>query len=198
MSVEQIAKWADSADVVLVADGALNRIAHTTIPVDRVIGDLDSASHHFLENFSVHHDPSEDTSDCDKLIQFAIDEGHTELTLCSVEGDRLDHQLATLHSAAKAAISIRIAYRTGISHVLRGPGEWQLAANPDTIVSLIPISESTGVSLTGVKWPLNEMNLIPADSLSLSNRSLETTVNVSCKSGILIAMIETDGNPIWN
>ncbi len=197
MTVDQIAVWAHSADVVLVADGAINRLANSSISVHRVIGDFDSMEARHRDAYDLHHDPDDALSDCDKLLVFAEQEGYAAITLCSIEGDRLDHQLATLHSAAKSCLDVSFAYRTGLGRVLRGPGQWTFDVQLDRLFSLIPVTSSTRVSLDGVFWPLADVKLNPAENLSLSNRTTETSVNVSSASGILFAMFETDGMPCW-
>lgn len=190
MPLEQLREWTHWADVILAADSAADRLAEIGVSPDVTIGDFDSIESH-PEGFESIHDPSQESTDCDKLLWHAIALGHTEITLASIEGDRLDHMLATLHSAAKHPIDVRVALRTGVGWILCGPIDRTIETSAGQRVSLIPLSECQGVSIEGVAWPLQCAELHPIGLTSISNQSLEARIRVAIQSGIAFLYLGT-------
>jgi thiamine pyrophosphokinase len=59
--------------------------------------------------------------------------------------------------------------------------------NPGDIVSLIPWgAEVTGISTSGLRWPLREETLHPHKTRGLSNVLLGEEATISLKSGLLL------------
>src|SRR5687767_14285972 len=102
MPILLLKKWADSAQIVFAADAGLDRLLEIGIEPDVVVGDFDSVRG--LDRFRNErvHDANENSTDADKLLALAKGRGFASITLASVEGDQLDHMIATLHSAAKS------------------------------------------------------------------------------------------------
>src|SRR5512142_918080 len=95
--------WADSAEVVLAADAGADRLLEAGTRPTVIVGDLDSLSERGKRlGVEIIHVPSQDSTDCDKLLQLALTMGHGAITLASVEGDSLDHLLATVFSALRS------------------------------------------------------------------------------------------------
>lgn len=137
-------------------------------------------------------------TDCDKLLALAADLGHPSVTLIGLEGDRLDHLLGTLHSAARARVEVRLAVRDGIGHVL-SPGSYRLSALPGRRISVIPLFRCEEVELRGVRWPLTGSTLRMGEFISLSNVADEPWVELSFSSGTLVVLQEVplEELPIW-
>jgi thiamine pyrophosphokinase len=200
MPLEQIGRWARSAEVVLAADGGANSLHDLGIDADAAIGDFDSIRQEArVRPATVVYNPDQDRSDCDKLLSFAIEKGYEAVTLCNVEGDLLDHVLATLHSAAKAAITVRVALRNGIGYILKGDCKLSLPAILEARLSLVPIEPCTRVFLEGVYWSLSGQNLAPTGRLSLSNKVTESTVTVQFDSGVAVLFLfgSEYSEPTW-
>lgn len=175
----RLGEWARSADLVLAADGGADRLLAIGIVPDRTIGDLDSLRATDLPN--VEHDRDDEGSDCDKLLGLALRMGVEEITLTGIEGDRLDHVLGTLASAAKSPLRVRLALRTGLAWVLKG--DFEIPTVPGQLVSLMPLVECRPVSILDVQWPLLDVTLTPFGQISLSNRAVGNRVRVRLGSG---------------
>jgi len=200
MPLERLALWLDSADIILAADGAANTLYSCGVIPHTTVGDMDSIASstkdHQVELIQI---DDQDTSDCDKLLTFAQSRGHHELTLLCAEGDLLDHVLGNLYSAARSVLRIRFALRRGIAHVLRGPQELQIETPRDTRLSLFPIGDCTGATLTGTHWPLTNATLTPRGQTSLSNQaSGQVTVSIEQGAAILILSHPTLEQPTWD
>ncbi len=153
--------WLAWADRVVAADGGADLCRAAGREPDSIVGDLDSIS----DASGLVADRDQDSSDADKLLAYLS--GEEAVTLIGVEGDRLDHVLATLYSCARSEIQdLQIVLRTGMCFVRRGfRSEWWACTGR---VSLIPLGRCR-VTLEGVRWPLRNRVLEPLGLVSLSN-----------------------------
>lgn len=200
MPAELLRRWADSADVLLAADAGADRLLDAGATPDLILGDLDSISERARAcGAEVRHIDDQSTTDCDKLLRTAFEMGHREVTLASIEGDSLDHLIGSVYSAARAPLKVRLALRTGVAHVLHA-GAFALDTKPGRRVSLLPVLPCAGVSLQGVRWPLEEAELSPAGLVSISNEAVSETVRVSLASGtaLLVAEYPQEEMPRWS
>jgi thiamine pyrophosphokinase len=183
-----------SADGILAADGGADLVLQAGFQPEIVIGDLDSLQA-TAENFAdVRHLADQYTTDCDKLLALASELGHTEITLACVEGSRPDHALATLHSAARSNLEVRLVFRRGIGLILRPGRTYRLTAN--SRVSLLPLVPCRLKSLTGVRWPLESVVLDPLGLTSISNEG-EGPVAAELLDGAAFLFAEGPPEPTW-
>ncbi len=184
--------WALASDILVAADaGADLALQHGHVP-DAIVGDLDSVSEAALASGAeIYKFEDANTTDCDKLLAWIEAQGYDGIDLIGVEGDRIDHVLATLGSCAKSRLKIRLVLREGLGHVLR-PGFHRLKTSPGDRVSLLPISDSAGVTATHVQWPFDQARLALGGFVSVSNIALGGELEVSLESGALLVVIEHD------
>lgn len=179
LPIERLAQWASEAELLIAADGGADRLVAAGFTPHYTLGDLDSLRATGLPNVARFAD--QDTSDCDKLLDFAAALGVEHLTLTCVEGDRLDHVLATFASALRSSLEVSFALRRGPAHLVREAASFP--ATPGDRVSLMPIVPCQGVTLSGVRWPLTDSELTPLGQVSLSNEVTESQVEVSLAEG---------------
>lgn len=193
-------EWAQGADVVLAADSGADLLAEAGIVPHALIGDLDSVSPEQKGGTAkLVEDLDQETTDCDKLLTYAESQGFEEITLAAVEGDRLDHVIATVQSAAKAAIRVRLGLRRGVGWVIRGGERLFVPAREGRLVSLLPIESCRGVTLSGVQWPLENADLSPGGRSSVSNRATSSRVAVGIAEGsaLLVVELPPEEVPLW-
>jgi thiamine pyrophosphokinase len=199
MNLSLLSKWAQSADIVIAADAGLDRLLAVGVEPDFAVGDFDSATR--LEEFGRErrHAASEEETDCDKLLSLARELGFGSVTLASLEGDQLDHMLATLHSASKSPLAVRAALRTGVGWILNAGDEVNVATRPGRRVSLLPLEEVVGASLSGVKWPLADEPLHPSGRSGISNVSDSNEVAATIRNGsaFLFVGFPEKEMPLW-
>ncbi len=185
----KVNQWADSADTLYAADGAaLPLIDAGFSPV--VVGDFDSLRGHSLpDGVRSIHRPDQDFTDCDKLLSVAAEDGVSDITLVGIEGDRLDHMLATLSSAVRSSLRIRLGLRRGLGWIIR-PGRSCLPiGSAGRRCSVLPLLPCRGVSLTGVRWPLKDAELGLDGPVSISNHAVED-LQISIEEGAALLIVE--------
>ncbi len=181
--------WLAWADRVVAADGGANLCRAAGREPDAIVGDLDSIA----DPTGLVRDEDQDTSDADKLLAFLKREGVEMATLIGVEGDRLDHVLATLYSCARArAFLWPIVLRSGSVRLL-GP-ECILGQEAVGRISILPLVRSR-VSASGLKWPLQNAILDPLGLVSISNEMTEARLSVTVTEGLVALFLETESLP---
>ena len=90
------------------------------------------------------------------------------------------------------------AYVTQMELCVEGDG-WQIyplcasktfTARVGARVSLVPLKPCSGVTLTGLQFPLTNARLLPGTTRTLSNTALKNRFTVRLKSGILLVYLE--------
>jgi len=198
MPTDQLAAWARSADLVLAADGGADRLLEAGIKPRTTIGDLDSLSSVAAVPLVI-RDPDQETSDCDKLLSLAERLGHESITLCCVEGDRLEHVIGTLRSAARSVIRVRLALRRGVAWVLVGSDEVVVELEEGERVSLMPLEACAKADILGVRWPLVGVELSIDGRTSLSNEAVGGAVTARIGSGAAALIVTSPRfeSPAW-
>ena len=199
MPFSLLKKWAHSADIIFAADAGLDRLLEIGVEPAVVIGDFDSVQG--LDQFQNErvHDRDENSTDCDKLLKMAGEREIAAITLASVEGDQLDHMLATLHSAARSPLKVRIALRRGMAWILNAGDVVTVETQPGRRVSMIPLEEVRGATIRGVKWPLEDADLHPSGMTAVSNLASEKEVKAAIGSGaaLLFVSYPEEEMPLW-
>lgn len=197
MEPELLRTWAVSAEFVVAADGATDCLMAVGVRPDLIIGDLDSLTSD-TGDIDVLRDEDPGATDCDKLLRWARREGHERLTLTNIEGDLLDHVVATLSSCVAFRRNIRIALRRGVGWVFTGP--LSINVDPDARVSLLPLTPCSGVRLHGVQWPLDHAELESGGRVSISNMATDGFVQACVNRGhaFLFAEYPREEMPFWD
>lgn len=197
LPLESLKRWADTADWVVAADSGADRLLACGGRIDLLVGDLDSVSPQGERSAGeVLRIEEQDTTDCDKLLRTAAARGVKALTLTSVEGSQPDHELATLHSAARAEIEVRLAFRRGIGRIAKA-GQTVIATHPGERISLMPLTVCSGVTLSGVEWSLIDVELALGGLCSVSNVASGRRVEVRMAGGLALLYRECGPHPDW-
>lgn len=155
---------------------------------DIVLGDFDSLAPDAREGHpSARFVDASNQERCDleKAIEHVISLGATDIVIAGATGGRFDHTLT--------AASL-LLYHAGTTRVrLVGDG-WEcepvtsstdIAGAPGDTVSLIAMSPVTGVTFTGVRWPLYDETLVP-NSRGVSNKMTGNRATVTVRQGVLL------------
>ena len=189
--------WGMSAELVVAADGAADRLLEVGVRPTIIVGDMDGMRGKPGDISRLRADYAEST-DCDKLLRWVRQEGHHDLTLVSIEGDLLDHMLATLSSCVAYGRNLRIALRRGIGWVFSGA--LQINVTPGARVPPLPLHPCKGARLNGVQWPLENADLDVGGRVSISNAATDGFVQVSAAKGtaFLFAEYSVEEMPFWD
>lgn len=181
----ELLAWGREAEVLYAADaGAEVCIARGLAPV--VVGDMDSVGVD-LAGLRVVRDEDQMTTDCDKLLALvAAEHPEADLVLAGLEGDRLDHVLASLGSVARSGVRTRLLLRQGMGFVVRAGGVLSVTGWVGTRLSVLPLGRAVG-SLRGVRWGLEGADLELGGPLSVSN-VVEGDLEVESHEGVLLVV----------
>ena len=180
IDIERAASIASSCDFILAADSGAAVAAACGLVPDKIVGDLDSIdaeTRAFMESRKVPFEvyPSEkDMTDTEICVKSLPEDAQITL-VCSFSG-RPDHALSLMMLAVKEHAEGRdITLTDGVNDFIPmcGPDEISISGLQDPeslVISLIPFTEVKGVTTEGLYYKLEDSDLIPGSSYSVSNR----------------------------
>ena len=180
--------------VVIAADGALDHALAAGLVPAGLVGDMDSVSAAGLEWAARHatverHDPDKDHTDTELALMMAADLQPARLILVGA-GDRLDHVLAAIGALGQPHLTsipiIDAWWDEQWIRVLHGPGATTLELVEGSTLSLLALhGPCTGVTITGVRWPLERADLAPLVGVGVSNVAIDEHVTIRVSTGVL-------------
>ncbi|CCK79405.1 thiamine diphosphokinase [Desulfobacula toluolica] len=195
-----IARVIADAQMIICADGGAGHLKALNILPHVMIGDFDSVNPNDKQFFKEQNvkilpfPPRKNQTDSELCVSYALEKNATDITLLGVTGTRLDHTLANIFLLKKLArknILARIINKHNQIYMVTAFIE--LKGQPGDLLSVIPITEkATGVTLTGLEYPLTNANIEMGSSLGISNCFKQTTATVCIEKGILIVTKSKD------
>jgi thiamine pyrophosphokinase len=173
---------------VIAADGG----AELGVPVDLLVGDLDSVSAQTLAGIEkIERYPSEkDASDLELALAAALRLEPERILVFGGAGGRLDHLLGgLLLLAANAYAGVQVDAQIGGAavHVIRG--ERTLVGEPGELISLFAVhGPAEGVVTDGLVYPLRGEPLLPGSSRGLSNVFEASEARIGVERGVVLAV----------
>ncbi len=197
---------ADLADVI-AADGGLVRARSLGLRVDLLVGDLDSlapdlAAAAEAAGTRVHRAAvDKDESDTELALLEAVRRDATRVTvLGAFGGPRLDHALANLWLLAHpgiAGVEVTLLDAGSRASLVTapaadgGPVARRLGGPVGATISLLPLGgDVTGISTTGLRFPLRDEPLLTGPARGLSNVRTSADATVTVRRGRLL-VVET-------
>ena len=188
------AKRIPDGSVVIAADGALDHALAAGLAPAGLVGDMDSISAAGLAWAERHatverHDPDKDHTDTELALLVAAELRPARLILVGA-GNRLDHVLAAIGALGQPHLTsipvIDAWWDEQWIRVLHGPGATTLDLADGTTLSLLALhGPCTGVTITGVRWPLERAELAPLVGVGVSNVAVDEIVTVRVSTGVL-------------
>jgi thiamine pyrophosphokinase len=185
-----------SAATVVAADGGLARAAELGLDVDVVVGDLDSAPPGALAAAEaagarvVRHPVAKDATDLELALDEAVSLGAARVLVVASAGGRLDHLAASLlllSSERFATVEVDALVGGALVHVVRGSRA--LRGRAGELLTLLPLGgQATGVTTSGLAYPLAGETLEPGSTRGVSNVFTETEARVTVADGVLLAI----------
>jgi thiamine pyrophosphokinase len=187
------------SSLVVAADSGYDNARSLDVAVDVLVGDMDSISaQHLAEAVALgvtieRYPMDKDATDLEIAIDTAITRGATRIMVYGGEGGSFSHLLGNaLGLTADRWAEVNIVWKLGDAAVYRA-----LPSSPATIlttvgsiVTVLPIGDTTGVTAAGLRWGLADSYLPRGTSRGLSNVALDTDVSVSVDSGALLLIVE--------
>ncbi len=182
------------ADLIIAADSGVDTALRLGLPVDVVVGDLDSASSAGLDwarSIGARIEPHpaiKDETDLELALARAVAEAASVHVVASAQG-RLDHALANLVVLAslrwaEAAISATIDG----AHVDVVRGRRRLEGAAGDLLSLVAVGQPARVRAVGLKFPLDGSFLDPTTARGVSNVIVDPPPVVEVSTGVVLAI----------
>lgn len=195
---------------IIAVDGGLavaDRIGIS--PLTDLVGDFDTICSSILQkyldhaeemNLKVHRfNPEKDYTDTDIALKLAMSyckDEKDEIWILGATGTRLDHVLANL-------TMLLLPYQKGITtwivdahnkiRLLSGEMKVRREDQFGKYISLIPLTQCLkGVTLEGVKYPLNNHDVSLGESLLVSNEITEKEARLFIREGIALVLETKD------
>lgn len=205
-----------SAEVVVAVDSGLHLALGLGLRVDHVVGDMDSVDPSALAaaeaaGARIHvHPADKDATDLELALELVlalqrvstVDPGPTASTCPSAVvpslhvvgggGGRLDHLIGDLFLLSGPRLrSWHVSARFGgaaVSVVWPGTTR-EVRGVPGEQVSLLPVhGAASGVTTSGLRWPLVEGHLVAGTSRGISNELDESVATVSVETGTVVVV----------
>jgi thiamine pyrophosphokinase len=185
-------RWLDGADLFICADNAGHPYDHLPEVPDLVIGDFDSIAGHIINGKTgptMLHVADQDTTDGEKAILHAIDQGCTEGILLGATGGSLDHTLYNCSLLEKMADEFRLCICNEFGLTIRCDNTenfiWDLP--PKTIFSIIPFfQKAVGVTVRGAAYSMKNLNVEFGGPATVSNHIVVPPLSIKIKEGVLL------------
>ena len=184
-------------DQLIAADGGLAHLLALGLHPHVLIGDLDSvepqqaslveASGTRVARFS----PRKDQTDLELAVRLAIAEGAADILIFGALGARWDHTLANLLLLANPDFrSVRLRLVDGRQQIYVIQGEAVIDGQPGDTVSLISLQgDASGVTTTGLDYPLQRGRLAFGSTLGVSNVLLGAKATVRVEEGLVACIV---------
>jgi len=179
---------------IIAADAGMMHAAPLGLEAELWVGDFDSASPALIADAG--HVPRQafpadkDSTDGELAVRAALERGAQQMILAGGLGGQSDHAFAHLTLALGLARGGTAAFVTS-GHEEAWPlypGEHRLDAPPGSRLSIIALSDLDGLSLSGVRWPLEQRSVPLGSTLTLSN-VVAGPVRIDLASGNAIIMV---------
>lgn len=190
-------------ELVVAADSGMDFLYRTGIMPDLIVGDLDSAKSEALDYFRQFEqidmcvlNPQKDETDTEFAVRESIRRGADDITIVGGTGTRIDHVLgnvALLGIGLEENIRIRMLDEYNRVRMIDSPLVIKRQEQYGKYISLVPYSDKvTGVTLTGLKYPLTDYTMGGFNSLGISNEIIEEEASISLTSGKLLVIESRD------
>lgn len=192
-----ILQYVKQASYVMCADAGTVHVDRLDIVPDIILGDMDSIPKALLEKYIKmgveirRFNVDKDKTDSQLAIDIAFEKGFDEIILFGAVGSLPDHTVTNI------MLLESICNRQGKGLIVTDNAQLLVTKDQITItnegyerVSLIPISEKvTGVTVTGLRYELNNDVLYRADSRGTSNRFQDESARIEIKEGVLLIVM---------
>jgi len=196
------ASWIAADDYLVAADGGARHCLALGLRLDAVVGDFDSLEPVLVEQLAAagvlieRHPVAKAQTDLELAIEFALHQGATEILLMGAVGDRLDQTLANLLILAQREwlATLTLVERNQLAQLVRPGQTLILQAQVGDTVSILPVSDTvTGITYTGMRYPLINATLHLGSTRGISNEVAATPATVTITTGRLL-VIQTLAN----
>ncbi len=182
-SMELLGQLLEWSPIVIVLDSAMNRILDLNIKVDVLLGDFDRGfdPEYYKEKqypLEIVHTPNQDKTDLEKAFEYLIERNIPAVNVVWATGKRADHTITNITSIVQYRNQLKIVVLDDYSKIFLLPKRFEKWYTANTLLSLIPIGNVSGIHSENLFYPLNN------DTLTIGYRTGSS--NHVLKDGIVI------------
>lgn len=187
----QLLEW---SPLVIVLDSAIERVLELGIKIDVLLGDFDRGfdPEYYRESqypIEIVHKPNQDKTDLEKAFEYLIEKGHKAANVIWATGRRADHTITNITNVVRYREKLKIVILDDYSKVFLVPNKFEKWYTKNSVISLIPVGEVTGVSSNNLFYPLKKDTLSIGYKTSSSNHVAEDgIVTIEHSNGNLLLM----------
>lgn len=157
----QLLEW---SPLVIVLDSAMERVMQLDIKVDVLLGDFDRGFDPEIYKTSQYpieiiHTPDQNKTDLEKAFDYLIDRNIPMVNVVWATGKRADHTITNLTNITKYRDLLKIVILDDHSKVFLLPKKFEKWYTANTIISLIPIGNVTGIHTHNLYYSLQNESL---------------------------------------
>ena len=180
-------------DMVICADRGYEHARRMSLEIEALVGDFDSLGYIPDGVNTVSLPAKKDLTDTEYAIQYARKQGCRDFLLLGCTGARMDHALSNiLHLCVMLDRGERGIIIDEHSKIMITRTVIHLYEPQRTIISLIPLSPCSGVTTSGLEYPLDKSALAVGSSLGVSNVMTAERAEVKLESGTLLVIVARD------
>ncbi len=190
-------------DYVIAVDGGLSYCGILGVEPDKLVGDFDSVSDSEREAIRTLKEqiperimelPQEkDDTDMLAALKYGLELGYTDFRIYAGTGGRFDHTLANIQCLLYLKNHGATGYMvdgTGMMLVIQNEAV-HFQKNLEGYMSLFSLGKETkGVTIQGMKYPLNQYTLTNDYPIGISNEFIGEEATISVEEGELVCMIQ--------
>ena len=184
-----------NADFVVCADSGILHAEKINVVPDVWIGDLDSVDERHSCGEFVKLPTEKDDTDTMSAARILIEKGVRSVRMFGCTGTRLDHTYANL-------FVLKFFLDNGVNATIQDEnnkisllpsGKHVLKAEDGCFLSLLPYcSDVKGLTISGVKYPLNNYSLCDNFPLGVSNQITDDFCEIEFAEGVLAVFLSHD------
>lgn len=190
-------------EMVIAVDGGLTAAKNLGLMPDFCVGDFDSVLPESYEFFKKQHGiswethpPEKDWTDTELAINLALRQEADEIHIFGATGTRMDHTLASIGLLQIPLTEGKRCWIIDANNRITMIDSHMILKKDEIFgkyVSLIPYTEKvTGVTLKGMRYPLQEYTFVHGNSLGVSNEVVEEKAEIFIKEGKMILIESKD------
>ena len=188
---------------IIAVDKGREYLYNHKIEPQYIVGDFDSIDPKVIDYYRKEtnipireYNPVKDATDTEIALRLGITLGSKEMILLGATGGRIDHLWAnvqTLSVACDAGVNACILDEKNKIWVTNKSCVLKKSEAYGPYLSVFSLEgEIYDFSLEGTKWPLNHHDLMPCDSLTVSNQFVDDEVKISFVNGRIVIMETKD------
>lgn len=190
----------EKGDYIMACDNGYSHAKARGIVPNIVLGDFDSYVGKIERGIEILRAPTEkDDTDTMLAVKLALSRGYTRFLLLGATKGRLDHQMANFtvcaYIAECGAECIMIDDDSEVYAIKNRKITLKRRENWSVTV-LSHSDKSVGVTLTGLKYPLNNATVTNTLPIGVSNEFAEDEATVQVESGVLFVILSSKENEI--